>query len=49
LASNDLQAGVPIAAIKSNIGSILGALAHEHSRIVLQNVVYTGPTIGAAQ
>jgi lysophospholipase L1-like esterase len=37
---NDLQAGVPIPQIKSNIGSIVDALAQKQVRIILQNVPY---------
>jgi lysophospholipase L1-like esterase len=40
---NDLRAGVPIAEIKSNIGLIVGALAREHIRIILQNIIYAVP------
>jgi lysophospholipase L1-like esterase len=40
---NDLQAGVSIPKIKSNIGSIVGALAQEQIRIILQNVPYAAP------
>lgn len=40
---NDLQAGVPISVIRANVGSIVGALAREHIRIIVQSVIYAAP------
>jgi len=43
IGSNDLQAGVPISVIRTNVGSIIGALAQKQIRVILQNVLYAAP------